>query len=145
MRNRFRILTAAGLVAASIVGVAGAATAATASTATATSATTATEWSVRLPALTETNIPQLVCPASKPFLINQELSPARLVPRGVQVIESGFGIFVTIPSPVHDGSGTAGGISSVGAVATNWDFFSTQDLTIKLHCTSDRDASYPVA
>lgn len=84
-----------------------------------------------------------VCPASAPFLVDQNLSPGRLVPRGVEVIESGFGIGVHIPYTATYGPGmTAHGFE--GGNATNWDLFGEQSLLIRLHCTSDEAASYTV-
>lgn len=147
MRTRLRILTATGLVAAFIVGSAGVATAATtdASVRSTTNAPSTTKvidaWSARLSLLQTEWIPQLVCPADAPYLVDQDLSPGRFVPRGVEVIESESGIGVTIPrTSVTDASFSARGAGADGASATNWG--TTSKVLIRLHCTSDRAASY---
>ncbi len=90
-------------------------------------------------------IPSLMCPTG--YLHNQDYSPGRMVPRGVEVVEPG-GVGVTIthgdgPVWVENGrliqpiSGTDADHSYSGA--TNWDPFTSREVVVKLHCTWDTD------
>ena len=90
------------------------------------------------------HIPSLSCPRG--YLANEELSPGRIVPKGVQVIEPG-GVGVTIAEAkgvtttdwwnrtyhVTTGTDADRGPSS----ATNWDPFTSHELVINLRCTTD--------
>lgn len=88
-------------------------------------------------------ISDMTCPAGT-YLLNDALSPGRIVPRGVEVVEPG-GIGVTIPfSTAQQVEKTPGhwvnalnGTSWAGAQASNWNIFANGNLMIKLHCTSD--------
>ena len=90
-------------------------------------------------------IPSRSCPGG--YLHNQNYSPGRMVPAGVEVVEPG-GVGVTITHPtgpvwVEDGrliqpiDGYDANHSYSGA--TNWDPFTSHELVIKLHCTWDTD------
>jgi hypothetical protein len=89
-------------------------------------------------------IPSLSCPTG--YLQDVHLAPGRLVPKGVEVLEPNA-IGVTIsevkstlvkdwwnkPHYPVTGTTTEGGPST----ATNWDPFSSHELIIRLHCTTD--------
>ncbi len=88
-------------------------------------------------------IPALSCPTG--YLENQDYSPGRLVPMGVEILEPDA-IGVTIlevkstlvtdwwNTPHYPVTGTTphGGPST----ATNWDPFASKELIIRLHCTT---------
>lgn len=90
------------------------------------------------------HVPGMTCPSG--WLQDQVLSPGRIVPHGVQVIEPG-GVGVTIPQTSRSSStektslGTyfrLDGTDRAGnATATNWDPFTSRELIINLHCTTD--------
>ena len=94
-------------------------------------------------------IPSLSCPIGS-WLTNEDLSPGRYVPKGVQVLEPG-GVGVTITAADHeyvtvDGIGDTqlqyrpitGTTNERGvSTATNWDAFNSHELVINLHCTTD--------
>lgn len=96
-------------------------------------------------------IPNLSCPVEDGYLKDEILSPGRLVPHGLQVVEPGsVGVTVTglrsywteYPEGrwVRPVKGT---LSSVGtSSATNWDPFSSHELVINLRCTSDMTKVY---
>lgn len=89
-------------------------------------------------------IPSLTCPTG--WLKDEVLSLGRMVPKGVQVLEPG-GIGVTISATDHTyeqdwwgnvyrpitGTTADRGVST----ATNWDPFSSHELVVNLHCTTD--------
>jgi hypothetical protein len=94
-------------------------------------------------------IPSLSCPSG--YLMDERLSPGRVVPKGVQVLEPG-GVGVTISyvksvgvtdywqNTYHPITGTDAerGLST----ATNWDPTTSRELVINLTCTTDlRDAA----
>ncbi len=94
-------------------------------------------------------IPALSCGTG--YLVDQDLSPGRGVPHGVEVIEPG-GVGVTI-SHVESSLVTdwwnrahypASGTTPVGgpSTATNWDPITSHELVIRLHCTTDLDQAY---
>ncbi len=91
------------------------------------------------------HVPGMTCPSGS-WLQDAALSPGRIVPHGVEVIEPG-GVGVTIPRAdlgsraektslgtyfYLDGTDRAG-----NATATNWDPFSSRELIINLHCTTN--------
>ena len=90
------------------------------------------------------SIPSLSCPSG--YLQDVHLAPGRIVPKGVEVLEPNA-IGVTIAevksTTVTDwwnkqhypvtGTDASGGFST----ATNWDPFSSHELIIRLHCTTD--------
>ena len=94
-------------------------------------------------------IPSLSCPTGS-WLTNEDHSPGRYVPKGVQVLEPG-GVGVTITAADHEyvtvegvgdtklqyrpitGTTNERGVST----ATNWDAFNGHELVINLHCTTD--------
>ena len=96
------------------------------------------------------SIPSLACPSGT-WLKDQDLSPGRGVPRGVEVTGDSGWIGTTITAVDHeygtvDGVGgaklqyrpTTGTTNERGvSTATNWDAFSSHELVINLHCTTD--------
>ena len=94
-------------------------------------------------------IPALSCPTG--YLENQDYSPGRIVPKGVEILEPDA-IGVTISevkstlvtdwwnTPHYPVTGTTphGGHST----ATNWDPFASKELIIRLHCTTDLDKAF---
>lgn len=92
------------------------------------------------------------CPADTPYLKDQNFSPGRLVPNGVEVIEmGGIGVSIgpaygpKIPYNPPQGAGGFPGISNptiqlatgiAGGTATNWGT-EPRDFIVKLWCTSD--------
>ncbi len=87
--------------------------------------------------LESVTLPAFACPADHPWLLNQDLSRGRLVPRGVVVDEPG-GIGVSIFDATPDTHGRAIGWWS--GSATNWGF--RQTLTVSAVCTDNPAASY---
>jgi hypothetical protein len=90
-------------------------------------------------------IPSRSCPAG--YLHNQNYSPGRIVPAGVEVVEPG-GVGVTITKStgpvwvekdrlVQPITGFDADHSYSGA--SNWDPFSSHEVVIKLHCTLNTD------
>lgn len=89
-------------------------------------------------------IPSLSCPRG--YLFDENLSPGRIVPKGVQVVEPG-GVGVTIGAAktytttdwwsrtYHVTTGTDAARDS--STATNWDPFTSHELVINLKCTTD--------
>ena len=85
------------------------------------------------------------------YLENQDCSPGRIVPKGVEILEPDA-IGVTIlevkstlvtdwrNTPHYPVTGTTphGGHST----ATNWDPFASKELIIRLHCTTDLDKAF---
>jgi hypothetical protein len=132
------VLVAAGTAAA--VAAVGVPTASAASTSTETVTEAFRETIKPWDSIT---VPSMACPAG--WLVNKDLSPGRYVPLGVEVVEPGL-IGVTITGRDYDhayggdkNSNPIKGTLSTGSFssATNWDPFSSRDLVIKLHCTTD--------
>ena len=89
-------------------------------------------------------VSSMSCPSGS-WLLNQEFSPGRYVPMGVEVVEPGL-IGVTITGTDYDDSyggnrnsnPITGTLSHIGvSTATNWDPFGSRELVVKLHCTTD--------
>jgi hypothetical protein len=104
-------------------------------------------FTVTLPPWHSVKIPQASCPAGM-NLVNRDLSPSRIVPRGVEVIEpGGIGVHInqaSFWSYYEDASEfrVYTGLSGKDITeATNWDPFTTHELKIDLHCTTDLSAS----
>jgi hypothetical protein len=149
-----RRFAVAGLIAATAapgVVVAGATGAAAATSAdhvqSQSTETTVRAFTVTLPPWHSVKIPQASCPAGM-NLVDRDLSPGRIVPRGVEVIEpGGIGVHINQASfwsyyedrfeyRVYNG------LSGKDITeATNWDPFTTHELKIDLHCTTDLSAS----
>jgi hypothetical protein len=139
-----------GPAAAAVLATAGAAAVVTGVGVTAASASTNSD-TVTVEAFRETvkpwdsiRIPSLTCPAGS-YLVDQDLSPGRIVPNGVQVLEPG-GVGVTISATEREyvtvgdvqyrpitGTTDSRGSSS----ATNWDPFTGHELVINLTCTTN--------
>ncbi len=90
--------------------------------------------------LSSTGIPAFTCPAEDPWLVNQDLSPGRIVPTGVEVEEAGS-VGVTIGGANDDTSGLANGWQANGASATNWDVHD-HVVQVYAHCTNNPALSY---
>lgn len=149
-RHRFAL---AGLLAATaatgivVVGATGAAAASADHVQPLSTETTVRAFTVTLPPWHSVKIPQASCPAGM-NLVDRDLSPGRIVPRGVEVIEpGGIGVHINQASfwsyyedrfeyRVYNG------LSGKDITeATNWDPFTTHELKIDLHCTTDLSAS----
>ena len=92
-------------------------------------------------------IPSASCPGG--FLHNQNYSPGRIVPTGVEIVEPG-GVGVTIAPGTETGpiwtendrlvQPIAGwDANEAYSGATNWDPFTSREVVIKVHCTWDTD------
>jgi hypothetical protein len=85
-------------------------------------------------------IPTMICNSG--WLVDQDYSPGRLVPRGVEITGDSGLIGTTIS---HTKFGSDGGIRANygtdalkgNSTATNWDPFSSHELVVNLHCTTD--------
>ena len=95
------------------------------------------------------SIPALSCPTG--YFQNVELSPGRIVPKGVEVLEPnaiGVTIAAVKNTPVQDWWNkqhypvTTTDPDSGFSSATNWDPFSSHELIIRLHCTTDLTKAY---
>jgi hypothetical protein len=82
--------------------------------------------------------PRFVCPSGYPWLLNKDLSPGRLVPKGIQVIENG-GVGVTLYPPATTTGETV--IGYADGSATNWTL-NRQEVLVYASCTNNRDDSY---
>ena len=146
--RRGRAAIATAVIAATVAGGLGLATSASAATTTASAATTTASaenvvdaWTTAIPPWSTLTIPRLICPAGTPYLVDGDFSPGRIVPRGVEVIERGYGAGVTSLKVYVAGTGdTARGLGLPASV-TNWGF-DWNNIAIKLHCTSDARQSY---
>lgn len=105
-------------------------------------------FTVTLPPWHSVKIPAASCPAGM-NLVDQDYSPSRIVPRGVQVNEpGGIGVHINQGSfwtYFEDGYeyNVFTGLSGKDITeATNWDPTSSRTLTIDLHCTTDLSKSY---
>lgn len=138
-----RQTTRAVLVLATMVGLTGAGAAVATASTTRADSYTMEAYRETIKPWDSVKIPSLSCTTG--WLQDVELSPGRIVPKGVQVLEPG-GIAVTISdvksTQVTDwwhkshfpitGTDADGGPST----ATNW-AFTSQELVINLHCTTD--------
>jgi hypothetical protein len=95
------------------------------------------------------SIPALSCPTG--YFQDVELSPGRIVPKGVEILEpSAIGVTIAgVKSvPVTDWWNkqhhpvTATDPDSGFSTATNWDPFSSHELIIRLYCTTDLSKAY---
>jgi hypothetical protein len=83
----------------------------------------------------------LWCPARQPYLIKQQISTGRIVPKGVQVLERGFGAgdtyAVFMSSGTHEKNGFQAGIKDLHMYNSHgWD---RGTVTVTLHCTNNED------
>jgi hypothetical protein len=81
---------------------------------------------------------RFVCPSGHPWLLNVNLSPGRIVPKGIQVLENG-GVGVTIAPLTTDPARFVTGYAA--GSATNWPPF-RQELLVYAYCTNNRDHAY---
>lgn len=138
----------AAAAAAAITGVC--ATAASATSTASDSSTTMAFFATVKPWQT-IGIPSLSCPAGS-YLQDAVLSPGRIVPKGVEVLEPRYGLApggavgVTIGAAMATPEVRGGyryypltGTNADGAIssATNWDPAFSHDIVINLHCTTD--------
>jgi hypothetical protein len=68
-------------------------------------------------AISYRSFPSYLCPPSHAWLLKARLSPGRLVPNGIQVLEAG-GVGVTLFPPTRDHNGLVTGYAD--GSATNW-------------------------
>ncbi|HEU4998935.1 MAG TPA: hypothetical protein VFT68_08320 [Lapillicoccus sp.] len=142
-RRAARAVILASLVTVGIVG--GVAAAATASDGTAgTTEFTKVVFRETIGPWKSVNLPPASC-GDDAWLVKAPLAPGRIVPNGVEITEpGGFGIGVNISFPqtrfwgegLNVMAGNHGYTSP--ATATNWSPFLDQELTVTLHCTTDR-------
>ena len=99
--------------------------------------TTVVAYSAYLNTTQSVSLPAFACPPEHPWLLNPNLSPGRIVPRGVAINEPG-GIGVTIFDAARDPERRAVGWRS--GSATNWGF--RQILTVSAVCTNNPAGSY---
>jgi hypothetical protein len=78
------------------------------------------------------------CPESHPWLLNVPLSPGRIVPNGIEVLEPG-GIGVSIYTYHRDHNGFVTGYED--GSASNW-APTRQQLRIYAYCTNNRNDGY---
>ena len=126
MRSCTKVVLATVTAAAAVVGLG--VTAASASSA----ASDATSDTVVVPRFYESikpwdsiTIPALSCPEGS-YLVDEHLSPGRLVPKGVEVKPGAYALPLV-------GTRADRGFSS----ATNWDPGASHTIVIRLHCTTD--------
>ncbi|HEU5000256.1 MAG TPA: hypothetical protein VFT68_15040 [Lapillicoccus sp.] len=109
--------------------------------------TTVEAFRVTLPPWHSVKIPKASCPVGM-NLVDRDYSPGRIVPKGVEVKEPG-GIGVTINQASYwtyyeggFGYRVYNGLSGSDIrEATNWDPFSSHELVIDLHCTTNLENS----
>ncbi|MBV8988868.1 MAG: hypothetical protein JO372_09950 [Solirubrobacterales bacterium] len=91
---------------------------------------------------THAGVPAMQCPASHPWLVNQDYTPfGTSVPNGVSVQGLGpIGIFIS--ADFTDANGAAVGTLTDKASATNWTT-GTNTYTVYLHCTHNTGEAYP--
>jgi hypothetical protein len=143
------VLVAAGT--AALIAGAGITAASASTTSTASTDTTVIEgFRETIKPWDSISIPSLSCPSGS-WLKDQDLSPGRGVPRGVEVTGDSGWIGTTISAVEHeyvtvDGVGgtpiqyrpITGTTNDRGvSTATNWDAFSSHELVINLHCTTN--------
>ena len=105
-------------------------------------ATTVVAYQATLDMLQSVSLPRFACPADQPYLLNRTFDKTRVVPKGVDVEESG-GIGVTIGVAAYDPSnGLVTGWDSGAGSATNWGARNT--VTVHAVCTSSAAAGYYV-
>jgi hypothetical protein len=97
-------------------------------------------------------IPSLSCPTGS-YLVDADLSPGRLVPKGVEVVELPNGLLPTgaVGVTIRDRKAVmvevkpgAYALPLIGtradqgfSTATNWDPGASHAIVVKLHCTTD--------
>jgi hypothetical protein len=142
-----------GRVATAALATAGAAAVITGVGATTASASTTSSDTTTIEAFRETikpwdsiTIPSLSCPQDS-WLKDVDLSPGRGVPHGVEITGDSGAIGTTISATereyvkdVNDvlyrpitGTTSSRGVST----ATNWDPFTSHELVVKIHCTTN--------
>jgi len=147
---RGRRLVIAGLVAtAASAGViaagAGAASASDTTPQPAPTSKTVEVFRENIGPLNSITIPSTSCGGNY-LLENTDVSPGRIVPRGVEIAGDSGWIGTTISHSayrshqpntaevwLHHGTDASTGVST----ATNWDPFNSHELVVKLHCTID--------
>ncbi len=155
MRTITKVVLATVTAAAAVVGFG-----VTAASATGTSTDTTSD-TVVVPRFHESikpwdsiTIPALSCPDGS-YLVNEHLSPGRLVPKGVEVIELRNGIEPAgaVGVTIRDARAVAVEVRPgayalplVGtrvdqgfSTATNWDPAASHTIVIRLHCTTNLD------
>lgn len=81
------------------------------------------------------NSQDLWCPLAQPYLIDQHLAAARILPHGVTVREGGE-VRLGVSGAAHFRDGFQAGISGLSISNPTW---SQQTITITLHCTNNQD------
>ncbi len=131
-------ISAVGVTAVAMCGIGiGTAAAATPVHDGATSVITVTAYEGDLHADQTVNNLSFTCPAGDPWLQNVDYSPGRIVPRGVQVLETG-GVGVSAFGTAGDDHRATG---YDGLSATNWNL-GVEHLQVIAHCTNDANQAY---
>jgi hypothetical protein len=146
-RRSARATVVASLVASGIVG--GVAGAATASDGTAgTTEFTKVVYRETLAPWQSVSLPPASC-GDGAWLVREALAPGRIVPNGVEITEPGglgIGVNISFAQTRFWGEGINAMAGNHGytspATATNWSPFLHQQLTVTLHCTTDRSKAY---
>jgi hypothetical protein len=149
MRTTTKVVLATVTAAAAVVGLG----------VTAASASDAASDTVVVPAFYESikpwdsiTIPSLSCPAGS-YLVDAALSPGRLVPKGVEVVElrDGLAPAGAVGVTIRDARAVmvevrpgAYALPLIGtradkgfSTATNWDPAASHAIVVQLHCTTD--------
>jgi hypothetical protein len=95
-----------------------------------------------LPPFASVEFPKFECPTDHPWLKKGDVSPGRLVPNGIKVVEAG-GVGVTIFRETRDGHDLVTGYPAREGSAFNW-AVETRDLKVYAYCTSNRDDAYVI-
>ena len=146
-RRSARAAIVASLVAVGIVGgVAGVATASDGTTGS--TEFTKVVFKESIGPWKSVNLPPASC-GDHAWLVRGLLAPGRIVPDGVEITEpGGLGIGVNISFTQKrvwsEGLNVIAGAYGYDspATATNWSPLLTQELTVTLHCTTDRSKAY---
>ena len=145
--RRFVLAGLAAVIAATGVIVASATGAAANHVQPQSTEATVRAFTVTLPPWHSVKIPQASCPKGT-YLVDRDYSPGRIVPRGVEVIEpGGIGVHINQASywsyyeDCFENRVYTGLSGKDITEATNWDPFTTHELKIDLHCTTDLAAS----
>jgi hypothetical protein len=145
-KGRGRRLAVAGLIGAAtvagvVLGADIASAGSSASTADGSQTYTVEKFRETIKPWDSITIPTMVCHSG--WLVDQDYSPGRIVPRGVEITGDSGWIGTTI-SHTKFGSDYSGIRANYGtdalkgnSTATNWDPFSSHELVVNLHCTTD--------
>jgi hypothetical protein len=95
-----------------------------------------------LPPFASVAFPKFTCPSDHPWLKKGDVSPGRIVPNGIKVVEKG-GVGVTIHSETRDSHNLVTGYPAGEGSAFNWTF-EHRNLKVYAYCTNNRDDAYVI-